>query len=40
MVGHEGLEEAEKYGLAAWVVGALLAAALIALMFGLAQGFA
>ncbi len=39
MVGHEGLAEADKYGLTAWIVGGLLAAGLVGLMFGLAQAF-
>lgn len=40
MVGREGLEEADKYGIWAWVAGGLLSAAVIMSMFWLAQGFA
>jgi hypothetical protein len=39
MVGREGLEEADRYGMAAWIVGCLFSAGLVLLMFGLAQGF-
>jgi hypothetical protein len=40
MVGHEGLAEADKYGMSAWVVGVLMSGAIVALMFGLSLGFA
>jgi hypothetical protein len=40
MVGREGLEEADKYGVSAWVAGIILSGALVLIMFGLAQGFA
>jgi hypothetical protein len=40
MVGREGLEEADKYGIWAWIAGGLLSAGVVLLMFGLAQGFA
>lgn len=40
MIGQDSNDDIDLYGLAPWIVGALFAGALIALMFGLAAGFA
>jgi hypothetical protein len=39
MVGRNGLEEADRYGLVGWVAGILLSAAITAVMFIMADGY-
>lgn len=40
MVGREGSEQVDAYGMTPWVVGVLLAVLIFVIMFSLAQGFA
>jgi hypothetical protein len=39
MVGHDGLKEADRYGLWPWAVGALLSLGIMVAMFYLSRGF-
>lgn len=40
MVGREGSEQADAYGMAPWIFGIVLAVAIFVIMFSLAKGFA
>ena len=40
MVGREGSEQADTYGITPWIVGFVLAGAIFVIMFSLAEGFA
>jgi len=40
MIGRDGEQDVDAYGFAPWIVGILVAAALIGTMFALAKGFA
>lgn len=39
MVGHDGIEEADRYGSKAWWFGLAIAVIVIVLMFVLARGY-
>jgi hypothetical protein len=40
MIGHDNNEDIDLYGIAPWIAGLVISGALIAVMFGLAAGFA
>lgn len=40
MIGHDNHEEIDRYGFTPWLVGGVIATALIVCMFSLSAGFA